>query len=335
MMNFIYQIARLFVGVRNRFSSKHYQVQLLGRAILFSRRNPEIVIRDYYFYIHELLCANLNDVSKNCFVFYDCNAFKFFKVLLSVVDITLQIEHTLCKVGSPTSVDGFPGGLKTLDGRSTYLIRIANLKKIVSADIIFDYSRINLYNIRSSPQLNYIFNKSFCISPSLYDIDTSVIGRSGVITLFGNPNISRRKFFLDLLQLHNVQSKNIRDVYFGVDEIYRKAKIVINIRQTEGHDTLEELRILPALRSGAIVICEESPYAIKTWYSKYIIWGSLMEMPKLILDTEKNYHKIHVSIFGESVEISPFFRRMKRIERCNLLAMQRAIKKINRDVIRH
>jgi hypothetical protein len=132
-----------------------------------------------------------------------------------------------------------------------------------------------------------------------------------------------------------VQSKNIRDVYFGIDEIYRKAKIVINIRQTEGHDTLEELRVLPALRSGAIVICEESPYAIKTWYSKYIIWGSLTEIPRLILDTEKNYHKIHASIFGESVENSPFFRRMKRIERCNLLAMQRTIKKINRDITRY
>ena len=126
-----------------------------------------------------------------------------------------------------------------------------------------------------------------------------------------------------------MNSQNIRNVYFNIDAIYRHTKILRNIRQTDFHDTLEELRILSALRSGVIVICETAPYKEKTLYSKFIIWGALEDLPKLVESVEKNYKEIHKSIFGLSSENSPFIRRMKRIEICNALAMQRAVNRLN------
>ena len=328
-MPFLYLIVTAIIWLRNPFSRKKYQTQLINKVILIYRSNPEIVIHDYYNYILGFLFQNLENIEKTNLVFYECPGLRPLKFLCSPINIYLQIEHTLFRPGSKTSSSAIQGELSVPGGSQKYLIRIAELDKLSSADIIFDYSRINLFNIQSSPVLRDYLQKSFCISPALYPIFTGVNGRHGVITLFGNPDISRRKLFLKALEHQGVSSENIRGVYFGVDEIYRKTKIVINIRQTDGYETLEELRVLPALRSGAIVICESAPYVEKTAYSKFIIWGTLQNLPSLIAEVENNYDEIHQRIFGDGSESSSFMKRMKRIEKCNQLAINRAINHIN------
>jgi hypothetical protein len=334
-MNLIFLITRCCIHLSNRFSSKQFQAQLLNQCIFLSRLNPEVVIYDYYFYIRDLLRTDLCGVQKACFVLYDCNSFHFLKIFLPIVRIRLQIEHTLVKPGGRGAENAFLGNLMIPNSEQQYLVRIADFEGLKKSSIVFDYSRINLYNIRSNQALHVFLRKVFCINPALYPISTDVDGREGIITLFGNPEDSRRKLFLEDLSRHQIRYNNIRGIYFGIDSIYRSVKIVINIRQTEYHDTLEELRVLPALRSGAIVVCEAAPYAVKTWYSKFIIWGSIDQLPKLIADTKKNYNQIHSKIFGISEDHSPFIRRMKRIERCNQLTMLRAVKKVNRDLDVH
>jgi hypothetical protein len=335
MMNFIYQIACLWVSLKNCFSSKHYQVQLIGRVILFTRRNPDIVIRDYYFYVYQLLLTNLNDVTKNCFILFGCRVFKFFGIFLPTLQIDLQIEHTLVKPGGRGTNGSSAGTLVIPKSSEQYLVRIADFSRLGKANIIFDYSRINLHNIRSNVAFQAYARKTFCISPTLYPLCISTEGREGAITLFGNPDDSRRKDFLDSLKKHRVESRNVQGVYSNLDAVYRQAKIVINIRQTEHHDTLEELRVLPALRSGAIVICESAPYAEKTWYSKFIIWGSLADLPALVADTQINYNQIHARVFGTSELNSSFLRRMNRIELCNKLVAEKATRKLSRDLAGH
>lgn len=332
-MNFIYFVTTLFIRIRNCFSDKQYQAELVGQAILISRSNPEIVIHDYYFYILELLRGNLRFLSKNCFVLYECNKFNYFNIFLPILRINLQIEHTLVKPGGRDIEGSLMGSLSIPNSSGHYLVRIANLPRLILANIIFDYSRINLYNIKHGKVFKSYFKKTFCISPTLYPLNIDPDERDGVITLFGNPEDSRRKLFLENLKRHRIDSINVTGVYYDIDAIYRKVKIVINIRQTEYHDTLEELRVLPALRSGAIIICESAPYTEKTWYSKFILWGSLSELPDLIADTERNYNQIHRQIFGDSVLDSPFIRRMRRIERCNELGAVRATKLLNKDLL--
>ena len=328
-MSFLFPFIALAVYLRNPFSNKKYGILCINRTIFIFRSNPEIVIHDYYYYVQNLLIANLGKLKKRGIVFYECRGFKLLKLLVPSTTIILQIEHTLLNPMSNVLLSGIPGGLKVPGHQKNYLVRIADIKKLTKADIIIDYSRINLFNIRSAYKLKDYLKKSFCISPSLYPLSIDSHGRNGVITLFGNPDISRRKLFLEDLKKHHIVSINIRDVYSGIDKIYQKARIVINIRQTDSYDTLEELRVLPALRSGAIVICETAPYVEKTAYSKFIIWGSLWELPYLVADVEKNYEEVHMRIFGNGTEDAPFIRRMRRIEKCNALAMKRAITQMN------
>jgi hypothetical protein len=328
-MYLLFLIISFMIYWRNFFSNKKYGVQLVGHVIFIYRSNPEIVINDYYFYIQQLLTRSLGLLQKKSLIFFECQGLKPIKLLLPHTNIFLQIEHTLYKPDSSLPSIGIPGNLFLPNRLEKYQIRIAEFQKLKSADIIFDYSRINLFNIQSSPLLQNYLDKSFCISPALYPLFTGIQGRKGVITLFGNLDNQRRKQFLDDLRRHEIASQNINGVYFGVDQIYRSAKIVINIRQTDSYDTLEELRILPALRSGAIVVSETAPFVEKTAYSKFIIWGSLKELPSLIKEVEGNYQAIHRSIFGDGSDNSQFIKRMKRIEKRNSLSIQRAINKIN------
>lgn len=328
-MLFPFLFIKLILALRNPFSSKKYQAHLINRAVLIYRSNPEIVIYDYYNYVLGLLEDHLKAFQKSRVIFFECPGLSFLKILFPFATIYLQIEHTLFRSQSKESSTGLQGYLPVPGTNEHYLIRIAELDKLRSADIVFDYSRINLFNIQSLSTLCDYMQKTFCISPALYPLCTTSKDRQGVITLFGNPDISRRRLFLEDLKRNAISSDNIRGVYFGVDKIYRKAKIVINIRQTDGHETLEELRVLPALRSGAIVICENAPYMEKTAYSQFVIWGSLEEIPKLIMEVEKNYEAVHSRIFGDGSEHSRFAKRMKRIEQCNALAVQKAIMRLS------
>ena len=328
-MLFQFLFIKIILALRNPFSSKKYQARLMNQAVLIYRSNPEIVIYDYYNYVLALLEENLKHIKKRGVFFFECPGLKLLKILFPFSTIYLQIEHTLFRPQSRESSAGLQGHLPIPGTNEHYLIRIAELDKLRSASIIFDYSRINLFNIQSLSSLRDYLQKTFCISPALYPLCITGKDRQGVITLFGNPDISRRRLFLEDLKRHNIVSENIRGVYFGVDEIYRQAKIVINIRQTDGHETLEELRVLPALRSGAIVICENAPYMKKTAYSQFVIWGSLEEIPKLIIEVESNYEAVHRGIFGDGSDSSPFVKRMKRIEQCNQLAIKKAIQRLN------
>jgi hypothetical protein len=115
------------------------------------------------------------------------------------------------------------------------------------------------------------------------------------------------------------------NVFSGIEDVYRQTKILINIHQTDHHDTLEKLRVLPALRCGVIVISEKSPLVEQTGYSKYIIWGELSELPDIILDVQNNYEEWHQKIFQNS----GFRNRMNRISKRNELVASKAMDLLN------
>lgn len=328
-MPFLFLIIKFLLALRNPFSGKKYQARLVNNAIFIYRQNPEIVIQDYSRYVQKLLMGRLDEVKRNALIFFECPGLSFIKLLTPSFNIFLQIEHTLLKPVLHNSAYAFSGKLRIPNQEKFYLVRVDNFDRLSQADLVIDYSRINLFNIRSSSNLLAYSQKTFCISPAIYPLKLSSKGRSGVITLFGNIHVPRRKLFLEDLRAHQIQSDNISGVYFGVEKVYEKAKIVINIRQSDAYDTLEELRVLPALRCGAIVICEIAPYVEKTAYSQFVIWGSIEEIPALIIDVEKNYEAVHRRIFGDGSENSRFVKRMKRIEKCNELAAKKAIMRIN------
>ena len=312
------------------FKAKHYSCINISQAYLIWDRDYDRVIRDYYQYVNSLLMNALVEIHSPCLILLDSSGFSWLKIFLPIRKIVFQIEHTLVKPGA-RDCEGVLLGQIFIPGTSNkYLVRVVNFSKLQSADVVIEYSRINQFHVKQIPELATYASKVFCISPSLYPLLENSLARSSgreinTITLFGNPNEPRRKRFLKTLALLKVDSQNINNIFDDIENLYRQTKILINIRQTDHHDTLEELRVLPALRCGVIVISDRSPLVEKTYYSKYIIWGELEDLPGLVLEVQKNYELWHKKIFDNA----GFIRRMQRISRCNELVSLRAVQFLN------
>jgi len=318
------------IGLNNIFKRKHYScVRIVNVYFLFDA-SYDRVLKDYYNYLRDLIERGLVGIHEPCILLFDCSGFDWLSLFLPVKKIALQIEHTLVKPGARDSEGALMGVVPIPNSTQPYLIRIANFPYLDRADIVFEYSRINEFNIKQHLLFSSYVAKTFCISPALYqlrksDLDSRNERLINTITLFGNPDELRRKKFLADMASKGVASKNLNNIYERLEDLYRNTKILVNVHQTDYHDTLEELRILPALRCGVIVISEKSPLVGLTGYSKYIVWGDLSELPEIILDVQNNYEKYRQKIF----EGAGFVSRMNRICQRNELLSLRAIKLLN------
>jgi hypothetical protein len=190
-----------------------------------------------------------------------------------------------------------------------------------------EYSRPNFKHIRDSKLFNDYLEKVYVISPTLYPLNKQLISKTdrqiNTITLFRDTNQARRRQFLEKLRAHKILFENINHRFKNLDEVYLKTKILINIRQTDHHDTLEELRILAALRCGVIVISENAPLKEYCRYSKFILWGNIEDLPMMIQDVQKNHLQYHQNIFNAS-----FYTRMQRLENSNKSRTYQAISRL-------
>lgn len=328
-------IIYLAIWLKRACKDERYYFSQIGSAYFIVDHAYDQVIRDYYLYIERLFSDALLIIEVPCVILFDCKGFSWLRFFLPLKKISLQIEHTLVKPGARDSEESISGHIHVAGKLGNYLIRLANFSSLSNADIVIEYSHINQFNVSRCDQLSAYFSKSFCISPALYPLVADSFSLSGkrdfnTITMFGNPDEPRRKKFLDELALSGVQSKNINNFFNAVNGLYRNTRILINIRQTDHHDTLEELRVLPALRCGTIVISERAPLIELTGYSKYIVWGELHELPAIVLDVQNNYEQWQQRIFKNS----GFIRRMERITRRNELVSFRAAQLINDQLLK-
>ena len=330
-MSISYRIVNALIQIINAFKHQQYRCVEVKRAILIFDQGYDVVIRDYYFYIRDLLLADLKSCNKRLVIVLDSKYGFYLKPFFPCIYASLQIEHTLVKPQASVSGETPMGVMKIPESQNQYLVRVVNLDKLEKSDIVFDYSRINLINIKSSTQFKNLADKTFCISPAIYAIKPQHFIQNATrtydtVTMFGNPDEGRRKAFLEELSRRQIHFQNVNNTFEHVDLLYQKTKILINIRQTDHHDTLEELRVLPALRCGVIVISEIAPFCELTRYAKFVIWGKLEDLPDLVLSVQRNYAQVHAKIFGGHA----FYRRMQRISRCNELVSLEAANKMMR-----
>ena len=183
MRYFLLLLAQLFLFLRNPFSNKKYQARLINRVVLICRSNPEIVIQDYYAYIKNLLLTHSGKVQSRFFIFFDCPGLRPLKLLTPCINICLQIEHTLLKPGISESDEGVPGHLFIQGSHQKYKIRIAEFERLKKADIVFDYSRINLFNIQSSRLLQSYLKNLFVLAHAYILFQLALMGAK-VLSLY-------------------------------------------------------------------------------------------------------------------------------------------------------
>ena len=263
-------------------------------------------IRDYYDYVVNLIkdILFLNPrLCKNVIVGpYSFN----FNNAFPIIRIGMNFEHTLVVTGGRDSDNATIGNIAVIDGNyasSNYLVRIENYEHLIGQDVIVDYSFPNLMNIQKSTHFPEYEKKMICISPLLYPIFPNIENRNiSSLTTFINTGEPRRAKLLGELS-STFQHVNVNNCFQreALIDLYRNTKVLINIHQTDHHHTCEELRILPALLSGVVVICEESPLKEQIPYAQYIIWSSYEKILECLKNVLDNYETIHSQLFGDSV----------------------------------
>jgi hypothetical protein len=176
------------------------------------------------------------------------------------------------------------------------------MDSLESYDYVIEYSLPNINHIMTisdNPRIKKYLDKNIHISCNMYDIKFEKLNRSKIITLFFAWS-GRRSTLYDSLINNDIQVQNVHNCFQKecLLDVYKNTKILINVHQTDFHDTAEELRILPALMSGVIVIAEDSPIKEKIPYHEFIIWEKIENIPNKVIDVQKNYDSYFESIFG-------------------------------------
>ncbi len=297
-------VLKLLQKVRKLFrGNKLSRLRIKNALLLFHPAHDE-VIRDYYLYVLHLLAqaAKTSHLEADLVIGAYEVRHRGHKPQLRV---DFQVEHTLVKPGG-RGAEHAPEGVVPVPGEpgQRYLVRVQDMARLDRADAVIDYSRPNLLNLQSSGLYPELLAKLYYIAPLVYPVDAPVPDGAQrdleVITLFGNPEEPRRKALLDKLKRWNPVCQNIRGRFDDIQDIYRRSRILVNIRQTDHHDTLEELRVLPALLCGVIVISEDVPLRNEVPYRDFILWARLQDLPALVREVHENYEHYHQRIFSGS-----------------------------------
>jgi hypothetical protein len=251
--------------------------------MLFLEKQEEYV-SDYYNYISDLIQKIC--ISENISLDISLNTVNHFP---NCIRITINYEHTL--VDSRAAQWFFKGSIPLINNPSeTYTIRLENDHYHSKSDIIIDYSCPNIQNLESL----LIASKMIYIAPMLYPICELETNRTiDTLTTFIRTDLPRRRKLLNELGSNHINRNNC----FEKDELiklYSSTKVLINIHQTDFHHTAEELRILPALACGVIVIAEDSPLKETIPYHESVIWvpyNEIVSKTKEVLENYEVYRK--------------------------------------------
>ena len=258
----------------------HYIIELLKFIIIENKLHINIIIGNGFYNFQN----------------YDINNNK-------LIRININWEHTMVKKNGRGIMPNCLEGKVLTNNGEPYLVRIEKYEELNNADIIIDYSIPNMYNIYAVNSYNNFYKKILYISPVLFDYDSQNYEYKerniNVLTTFINTNEPRRRALLDNIKMANVDHKNINNCFSNEDlkNLYLNTKILINIHQTEHHHTFEELRVLPALLSGIIVISESSPLNNLIPYNDFIIWSSYDNIIETVKNVINNYDDYHNKIF--------------------------------------
>jgi hypothetical protein len=275
--------------------------------------NSEVdYVKDYYDFIAKTI-SNLpkkTKLSLQGLSTFDTNSREF---------IFINYEHNLVHPGMNYNLP-FYGGIPLLNGKpGLYQVRIENPIMFLNCKFYIEYSLPNIENIKSCPQLRQLLNKTIYIPPLLckYNPISSERDIYDVITSFyiiDNPHRPRRKLVYDKLTKNIPKYLNIPKVFGDnlYEEFYRKSKILVNIHQTDFHHTFEELRVLPALLNGLIVIAENSPLKETIPYTEYIIWTDYDKITEVTKDVLENYKFHYERIHGKDSNLRNIIENMEK-----------------------
>ena len=285
-----------------RVQQKTEKTKDIEQPVVAYNPTHDIAIREYYLYIVDLFREASAALHPNYnFIFGDYTY--EFQNKLPILKVDIQHEHTLVKPGGRDS-EGSPVGNILIPGTTDkYLVRISNFDYLKNLDIIVEYSEANIYNVRSSGLYETYIDKVIYLAPLIYDTISPTFNSSkkySCITMFADALQPRRRTLLEMMEENGIAVSNIQNCFEKeqLRQLYADSKILLNAHQTPHHDTLEELRILPALLNGVIIISEDAALRHLVPYSEFLLFASPNAMAAKVRYVLDHYEEVWNGIFG-------------------------------------
>ncbi|NDE16433.1 hypothetical protein EBZ80_16025 [bacterium] len=247
------------------------------------------------------------------------------------VIVRINTEHTLVKPGGRDTEGAMRGHVPIRDSTmtgETYLVRLHRRAEFESCHLLLDYSVPNVVNTAMSAFPSHI--PHVYVAPLLYyppPPPVPVEHRNiPCLTTFVRTCEPRRARFLEQLRRRCPAAENRNDVFghHALLQVYRRTRVLMNIRQTDHHDTLEELRVLPALLCGVLVISEDVPLRTCVPYHAHVLWcSSFDEMMDTLDDVSRHYDQYVSRIFDQT-----FYDLMDTLHAQNQERLQNAMARI-------
>ena len=293
-------LKRLWFAPRNARDARAFVHESVGEACLTHNPRHTLYVRGYYRYCVALFRSALQ--RRSSALHWVFGPYPAADVPLPVRRIAFQIEHTLVKPGGGDSEDAPPSRTPLPDREGVYLARLLQRPTLAAADLIIEYSHANLRHLRDSGGFDDLLAKTILISPLLHEPCFRRDGRDvPSLTLFSDADEGRRGRFLAAARARGLPIRNLKRC-FDVDALqarYRRTRVLVNLRRTLHHDTIECLRILPALQSGVIVVSEDGPLRHALPYARFIVWASYDDLVERTAEVLRDYDTWHTRIFAD------------------------------------
>ncbi|MGN6517843.1 MAG: hypothetical protein ACTHK2_00275 [Dokdonella sp.] len=230
--------------------------------------------------------------------------------------IDLQPEHTLVRPGGRDSAGAPSGTVPLADGSGHYLVRLADEAYLRTLDTIIEYSRPNLVNVRESGRFDDLAARTTLVEPLLYPPRFDAGGRDiAALSLMYDDRQPRRRRFLDDVRRASLPLRNVRGVFDAVAlrRLYDRTRVLVNVHQTDDHHTFEELRVLPALLRGVVVVSEDVPLRERIPYHRAIVWCPYEALVDTVRDVLARVEEHRARAFDDALAAT--FAAMTREDR--------------------
>lgn len=285
-------------------------IETVNECCILYKDNFKICFADYYYYVISVIRRVICEIDKlkiniifNISVDF-IDTYNFNNENRTVI-VYINEEHTLISKGAwmYNDYNTYTKILNTAD--DYYKIVIQNPELIKKSDIIINYSAVNHMNFKISMDFKDVFKKMTLVHPLIYPYYNGSRDNRNIhcLTTFLFPDRTQKRIdFLNTLRVNGINHVNVNTCETTGDfiRLYMNTQILINIHQTYDFHTVEELRILPALMCGVIVICEEGPLKEYIPYQNYIVWTTQENMIRTIRHVEANYEDFYNKFFSES-----------------------------------
>lgn len=285
---------RLLRKLRSLWPRSHCRIERHGRVCIAFDPNYPLHVRAYYRYCVELFRNGFVHADRPVNAIFGAQAAHFGNAARTL-RIDLQLEHTLVRPGGRDSEGAATGTTPLADDSGCYLVRIANEAYLRSLDTCIEYSRPNLVHVRAAAGFAELAARTTLIAPLLYAPRFERDGRDiAAISLMFDERQPRRRHFLDAARRSALPLRNVRGMFDpdALRRLYDRVQILVNVHQTDHHHTFEELRVLPALLRGVIVVSEDVPLRDEIPYHRSVVWSrydSIIDTVRHVLDNLDEY----------------------------------------------